>query len=76
MNFAPRLEDELDDVLERDVLVVRAAIVSPADVIANLFRGHARENVVEDLNSGREVCGRVGKITALDTAVKRHRGVR
>ena len=44
-------------------------------VIANLFQGHARENVVEDLDSSREVCRRVGKITALDPAVKRHRGV-
>jgi hypothetical protein len=31
----PRLQDELDNGPERDVLVVRAAIVAPADVIAN-----------------------------------------
>ena len=58
-----------------DVLVVRAAIVAPANVVANLFRRHAGEDIVENLDPSRQVCCGVGEIAALCAAVKGHCGV-
>ena len=46
----PGREDDVDDVLERHVVVVGPLVVAPADVHADAVRRHAGEGVVERLD--------------------------
>src|SRR6266545_4114074 len=43
-------EDNIEDVRQRDVVVMRALVVAPAEVHAHLVRRHRRQRVVESLD--------------------------
>ena len=45
------LEDQVDDVLERQIMGVRAMPAAPAQVIAHAFRGNAGERVVDGVDA-------------------------
>ena len=70
-----RAQDDVDDLAQPVVLVVRAAVVPPADVVAELLGRHVGQDVVEHVDAGGEVGGRIGQVAALDRAVERHRRV-
>jgi hypothetical protein len=70
-----RLQDRLDDVPQRHVLVVRAGVVAPAHVQADLLLGDAVERRVQRVDRHRQV-----RVPALDRradgpAVRGHREV-
>ena len=46
-------EDQVDDVPERDVIVMGAVVVAPTDMQANLFAGDATQGVIQCVNPQR-----------------------
>jgi hypothetical protein len=48
--FRSRLENQADDVFQRDVFMVGPTVISPTDMVADLCRGDVGKDVVENLD--------------------------
>ena len=59
-----RAENEVNDLLQRHILMMRAAVVAPTDVVPDLLRGNPAQRAVQDVDGSRQVPGRIGKIGA------------
>jgi hypothetical protein len=48
--FRSRLQNQADDVFQRDVFMVGPTVISPTDMVADLCRGDVGKDVVENLD--------------------------
>jgi hypothetical protein len=51
IGLRPHREDEIDDVLERQIMGVRAMPAAPAQMIAHALLGNAGERVVDGIDT-------------------------
>jgi hypothetical protein len=70
-----RCEDDVDDFLERDIEVVRAFVIAPADVHSHGLGGYARGRGVERLDVGGDGAKELGFAEVLVAGVAAHREV-
>ncbi len=71
-----RLPHHVDDVLERNVVVVRPRIVAPAQVHADLLRGNVHERPVERFDVQLHALAKAGEVEISELRVPPHREVR
>src|SRR5260370_28100569 len=71
-----RLEDDVDDVAQRYVMMMRTFVIAPAQMHAHAIRRNARERMVEhlDMELDRLAEVREGQILELDVAAHREVG--
>src|SRR5215217_8518203 len=70
------LENEIDDVRERDVMNVRSLIVTPADVIADLILGDAFKGIVQGFHTSLSCLAKRFQRIVSELHMSAHRSIR